>query len=460
VSRALYRSLLAAVFLIATACAPHADAASSGVLAIVTSCDDAGAGTLRDVLANTSAVSEIDLSQLPCADRTIRITSGEIAFQNDSQISIYGFVRPIAPMGVVFPDVVIDAGGASRIFNQHGEGMLALTGVDLRNGFSGGPGGCVASEGGVSLTSSYVDGCAVVSTEFGTGVGGGIYATLAVSLDSTDVRGNSATGDSVVEGGGIATRDLAMSYSTLADNSAIATSVFGWGGGAYVSGNASIFASTISGNVATDIGGLQLLGQDGTQSLVIANSTISGNVGGSVGGVMALQSPIVIASSTIAFNTATLDTGTGGLIVGNPPQMQSTIAANNGARDVGATCQTPPCGFAIGGANNVIIATDLAAPADTITDDPELMPLADNGGLALTHAPGVQSVALDRGNDAVASLGFGTVDYDQRGPGYSRRVGVAIDVGAYEWSAPPDWLFADGFDCGESRGGHAPAICP
>jgi hypothetical protein len=399
------------------------------VQVVVTSCEDSGTGSLREALGNSSAVTEIDLSQVPCADRTIRLTSGEIAFQNDSLLSIYGFARPIAPSGVVFPDVIIDAGGASRIFNQHGEGTLDLTGVDLRNGFSGGPGGCVASEG-------------------------------AVSLDSTDVRGNSATGDSAVEGGGVATRDLTMSYSTLADNSAIAASVFGWGGGAYVGGNASIFASTISGNVATDIGGLQLLGADGVQSLVIANSTISGNRGGSVGGVMALQSPIVVASSTIAFNTATLDTGIGGLAVGNPPVLQSTIAANNGARDVGATCQTPPCGFTIGGANNVIMATNLAAPADTIADDPALMPLAHNGGLTLTHALGASSVAIDRGNDAVASLGFGTVDYDQRGPGYSRRVGAAVDVGACEWSAPPDWLFADGFDCGESRDGNSPAICP
>jgi len=27
-------------------------------------------------------------------------------------------------------------------------------------------------------------------------------------------------------------------------------------------------------------------------------------------------------------------------------------------------------------------------------------------------------------------------------------------------AAPPDWIFIDGFDCGESRGANAPAICP
>ena len=452
------RRLLGATLALAGAFAGPG-AASAGAI-VVTNCDDAGPGSLRDALASATGGAEIDVSGVPCADRTIRLTSGEIAFQNDSQLSIFGFSRPIAPMGVVFPVVVIDAGGASRIFNQHGTGTLALSEIELRNGFSGGPGGCVTSEGSVSVTNGYVDGCAVVSTDFGTGVGGGIYAAQTVMLESAWVHDNSATGEAIVEGGGVAARDLVMRYSTLSGNSAIATGAFGWGGGAYVSNNASVFASTISGNVATDIGGIDLIGQDGGQTLVIANSTISGNTGGSVGGAMALQSPIVVASSTIAFNTATSSGGIGGLAVANPPRIQSSIAANNNGLDIGASCLSPPCGLAIDGANDVIVATDLDAPPDTIGDDPALLPLADNGGTTATHALSAGSVAIDGGNDAVSSVGFGPVDDDQRGPGYPRLVGATIDIGAFEWRAPPDWIFVDGFDCGESRDGDAPAICP
>jgi len=58
------------------------------------------------------------------------------------------------------------------------------------------------------------------------------------------------------------------------------------------------------------------------------------------------------------------------------------------------------------------------------TDDPKLGPLADNGGLSLTHALLSGSSALDRGTSA------GAPSTDQRG--VSRPQGSGYDIGAFE----------------------------
>jgi hypothetical protein len=436
--------------------AQGAGLSTRGTVLAVTSCDDAGPGTLREALSGTPPAM-IDVSELPCADRTIRLTSGEIAFDNDSELTITGIQQP-GPAGVTILRTIVDGNGASRIFNQHGTGLLQLIAIELRNGHSAGPGGCLQTEGDLSLSVSVVDGCSVVATDFGNGTGGGAFVAGGLTLLESVVSGNSVTGDALVQGGGASAGRLDMQYSTVADNSAIAASVFGFGGGLYVSGNADIASSTISGNHATDIGGIELLGADGSATLRIVDSTISGNEGHGVGGILALQSPVTIASSTIAFNTATADTGIGGLSLGNSSSLESTILANNVGLDAGQQCVTPPCGLEIDGANNLIVTSNLPVPSDTIADDPRLQPLHDNGGATATHALGIASPAIDHGN--AVGAGTGTLAYDQRGPGYVRIAGTAADIGAYESGNGPEIIFMDGFDCTESRAGREPEICP
>ena len=427
-----------------------------GTVLAITSCADDGPGTLREALA-TAPPAVIEVSQLPCPDRTIALTSGEIAFDNDGELTITGIQAP-GPSGVTIIRTIIDGGGASRIFTQHGAGLLTLTAIELRNGHSAGPGGCLQSEGDLALNVSIVDGCSVVATDFGNGVGGGVYVAGGLTIVESLISGNSATADAFVEGGGAWAGRLDLNYSTVSNNSAIATSAFGFGGGLYVNGNADIVNSTISGNQATDIGGIELLGADGTATLRIADSTISGNEGAGTGGLLALQSPVTIASSTIAFNTATTDSGIGGLALGNSSTLESTLLANNVGLDAGQSCVTPPCGLAIDGANNLIVTTDMPVPADTMMDDPLLLPLADNGGPTETHALASASPAIDRGN--AIGAGTGTLGYDQRGPGYVRVIGVAADIGAYEIGSGPEVIFVDGFDCIESGRTRDPQICP
>ena len=423
-----------------------------GTVVAVTTCDDAGNGSLRDALQDAPDGAVIDLGALPCSDRTIHLTSGEIAFTNAGTLSIRGVPIVFASTPGASPAAVtIDAGGTSRVFSQSGTGLLAIVGVALRNGRSDEPGGCLASEGDVRLEDSVVGDCVVAATAFGNGVGGGLYVAHALTLVNSIVVGNAARGDSAVSGGGFAVGGaLDVAYSTIAGNSAIATSVFGDGGGLSANGDVLIEHSTISGNTATDIGGAYLLGADGVATLRIVDSTISGNSGAQVGGMMALQSPVAIASSTIAFNSASGTGGVGGLAVANSPTLESTIVsgnlAANVAADVSASCfGGGDCGLHVDGHANLIGAANLPVPVDTLSVDPRLLALADNGGPTRTHALQPGSPAIDAGN--ATGAGFGTLDSDQRGADYARIVGTAADIGAYESGAGPQRIFEDGFDC-------------
>lgn len=293
-------------------------------------------------------------------------------------------------------------------------------------------------------------------------MGGGLYVAGSLTVVASRIVGNTATGDSAVEGGGLfANGALDVAYSTIAGNSAVASSVFGNGGGLSASGDVLIDHSTISDNHATDIGGAYLLGADGVATLRIVDSTISGNVGGHVGALMALQSPVTIASSTIAFNSASGTDGIGGLAVANSPTLESTIvagnAAPNGTADIAANCLGGgDCGLHVIGHANLVGTANLPLPADTLSGDPLLLPLADRGGPTATHALQRGSPAIDAGN--ATGAGLGPLDSDQRGAEYARVIGVAADIGAYESGAGPDWIFGDGFDCIHAHAPMAPQV--
>ena len=112
-------------------------------------------------------------------------------------------------------------------------------------------------------------------------------------------------------------------------------------------------------------------------------------------------------------------------------------------------------------------------PADTISADPHLLPLANNGGstalhpVTLTHALRQDSPALNRGN-ITFEINFVPITCDQRGnptqaqsnppvtdhcnsSGF-RRVDTdplhsLPDIGAYEEQLPnADWIFYDGLE--------------
>ena len=60
-----------------------------------------------------------------------------------------------------------------------------------------------------------------------------------------------------------------------------------------------------------------------------------------------------------------------------------------------------------------------------------LEPLAYNGGLTRTHALKRKSPAIDHGYNPLNLV------TDQRGASFPRLLGVAVDIGSYEFIPPP-----------------------
>lgn len=429
---------------------------------VVTNCQDSGAGSLRDAVQNGAPGNPIDLTQLTCGQ--ISLTTGRIDINRDLLIQGPG------------PDVLaIDGTHTDRIFNQNGPYQLALYGLKLQRGYSSFfGGGCVYSKGPLLLNNTVVTSCQVLDfassatyaggallvnstlsminstltnnqiySSLGNAIGGGASVSGDVVLDHSIITHNSVANASggITESGGLDIGGkLVMMYSTISDNAVSGlTNSPGTTGGARIVGGASISNSTISGNHADGgIGGLMLYGSNASPNL-ISNSTISGNTAGAIGGIYA-RGQTAILGSTIAFNTETAFANGGGLrLAYTVADIESSIIASN--TSTGAT-QNIGLGIsgAVTGANDLIGASPLVTlPPGTISSDPQLLPLADNGGPTQTHELNPNSPAIDAGNNSAGVLA------DQRGSGFPRIVGAFPDIGAVEASVT-DTIFANGFD--------------
>ncbi len=288
--------------------------------------------------------------------------------------------------------LTISGNATSRVFNI-GNFTVAFDGLTIANGRTGGgePGAGILNGGNLALTSSAISGN--VAT---TNLAGGIYnLNGTLTITNSTISGNAATGNS---SGGI-------------DNS---------------NGTVTITNSTISGNSAANLGGG--IGTSGG-TLTLVNSTISDNSSSSGGrGIHIFSTTVNIRNSLIAGNTGS---GSASDVSGTLTSLGNNLIGNN----LGATI-TPTTGDLIG------------TPAAPI--NPLLAPLGNYGGTTQTHALLPGSPALNAGNNCVLTnscannnIGF-NLTTDQRGAGFNRQVGTAVDIGAHESGIVTVTSLADG----------------
>ena len=396
---------------------------SSGATRTVANCNDTGSGSLRDAVANVVSGDVIDLSSLACG--TITLTSGAIEINQGN----------VAVQGPGPGSLTIDAGGKSRVFYHDRPGTLTISGVTLANGYdlesAFAQGGCVVDFGSLALDRVDVTACRAASTG-DTALGGAVYA-FHLDMNRSTISGSTAgSTSSIAYGGGLFARTLTMQDSVVADNAAYAGNGHqSFGGGLIAVYASSITRSTISANQAGLFAGA-LLFYDAT----VADSTISGNTAFSAFGGIGSYGFLALYNSTVAFNTSA--NGAGGVELEGPAQLQGTIVFGNTSGgmpfDVGASGASPS------GSHNLVGATDVLLPPDTLHGDPHLGPLQDNGGSTPTHALAADSIAIDAGNNLL------DLDDDQRGSGFARVVGAAADIGAYELQPDTDTIFRNGFE--------------
>jgi CSLREA domain-containing protein len=358
-----------------------------------------GVCTLRDAISTANADDTADTVDLSGVSGTIALTQGVIEITDSADLNING-PGPGA--------LTVSGGDATGMLQISGAGAVSIFGLTLTGVSSDTNGGAIDASAPLTLTNVTISGN--TTTVFG----GGVY-----SEDELTISGSTITGNTAFVGGGIATfgkYDVVIENSTISGN----TAVNGGGIFAFFRSSLSLTQSTISGNTSSQGGGG--IHSRTKYDTTIDNSTIAENVAANGGGIYLAQ--YGDQNGTAAIN--------------------STIVADNtaGGAPNDLFLQGAP---ADGGFNNAFSLIENPGDAPLVNSralitgfDPQLGPLADNGGPTETMLPADTSRAIDQG----LAQGLTT---DQRGQPRTINLGRplpaggdATDIGAVERpSSPP-----------------------
>ena len=225
----------------------------SGLLPVTSCADDGSPGTLREVIAGAGEGDTVDLSALTCG--TITLTQGII------DVSVLG-THHINDLSLVGPgaDALTIDGNGDRVFAhgdfQIGLGTLSISDLTIANGnYTHGLASCIDSSGSVTLTRAVVTGCE--ASGGGPLTFGGAVAAAYLDMTSSTISGShsSAAGDNVAIGGGAyVSGDATLIESTISGNTVVAetpgdgTYYLSAGGGLYVRGGLTLQRSAVSHN--------------------------------------------------------------------------------------------------------------------------------------------------------------------------------------------------------------------
>lgn len=328
---------------------------------------------------------------------------------------------------------------------------INLSNVTIDNSNSGGSGGGAISTNGGNLSLTNV----TIDKNNTTGFyGGGIYCFRCnLDISNSRITRNNSSNSSSSAGGGIAVDGgrLQMTGSVVSGNTTSINGSFVFGGGLYLTGGTvsnRIENSVISNNTAKHGGGIY---SSSGFPLEMSNVTVSGNSAvntsqpssGQGGGIFLTFG--VLRNCTIAGNSAT---GQGGgirlatslnvirltlanTIVGDNAAPNGADISSNSVINISSAniIETP---IYNGGGSYAIVGT-----GTIIYADPRLAPLSNYGGASETHALLSDSPALNAGSDCVLTEngcgdGNAALLTDQRGAGAPRKIGAAVDIGAFE----------------------------
>jgi len=214
--------------------------------------------------------------------------------------------------------------------------------------------------------------------------GGGILNAGGLTLDGVAVTANGV--GRIGSGGGIASRGtLTVLNSTISGNYSV------FDGGGIAGGDVTVVNSTVSGNKADFAYG----GGIAATSISLRNSTVAANDGDGTANIYPYDGTVTAVNTIIADPVG-----------GTNCQLSDPIISLGHNIDSDGTC-------------------GLSAAGDLSGGDPQILPLASNGGQTLTHALSPTSPAIDAGDDAQCP------DTDQRG--VPRPVGAVCDIGSFEY---------------------------
>ncbi|HYN87026.1 MAG TPA: choice-of-anchor Q domain-containing protein, partial [Ardenticatenaceae bacterium] len=410
--------------------------------------------TLREAIHATLIDAAVDACPPGFGDDLIRLPAGIYNLTIAPNPSVFHsgdllIQKSVTIVGAGRNDTIIDGSRLDRVIQTAAAGThVTLSKLRIRNGESkGGASGGGLVVGGstvVTVTDSAITGNRAAN------LGGGIQVGTAngagtLTLIRTAVSENEALGTA---GGGLAL--TTGSTATLIDSTIRANTANGNGAGIFNNGTLRVERSTVQDNVGTRSGA----GLSNNGTAVLVNSTISGNRAAMGAGGIINFNTLELNNVTIHLNTADSDgnnDGDGGGIAinaGSTTTVRNSIIAGNS--DLSTTTQAVrDCvgaltsqghnllgdPFGCTGLTNGVQGDKVGTSAAPL--NPNLNPLALNGGLTKSHLPRSGSPALDAGNPAApGSGGSACAAVDQRGTPRPKDANddgtVRCDIGAVE----------------------------
>ncbi|HVD71401.1 MAG TPA: choice-of-anchor Q domain-containing protein, partial [Actinomycetota bacterium] len=405
--------------------------------------------TNSEVTGNVAHGSQVDKYSFASGggitNRGYLVVDNSTIYDNESVAS--GDIYPVFGGGGINNlgrAVISDSTISSNDADQFGGGIF--------QGFTNYPTYLNVSNTEISDNLSYLGGGVATSSFFGVtpdeGSVGNVGSNIGQLVDST------ITGNHAVSGAGVGIKYLGgnakwkISHSTISENETSDNG--GDGGGLSVglnfccgpynftipNGTLNVLDSTISGNYASNSGGGAAIGfnaQKYEDTVQFNNSTIASNEANYDGGGLYLgytdgpyyfSTPVfstIVGDNTAAGAPNDLGQGQSGLNAG------TRAAATGGAFDLSFSLVEVP-------GNAQFIETP--AGSNIFGLDPQLGPLADNGGPTFTHLPSINSPVVDKGSAP------GNLTTDQRGQARTVDTGPAnahdgTDIGSVELPTGP-----------------------
>ncbi len=396
----------------------------------VTTTADSGPGSLRDAIINAVYGDVItfhpDLSgQTITLASTLGIGKGltingagldpRIEISGNGSVQIFSVdprYDPAGPRDVKFHSLVLKNGKRAMSI---GGGNILIENVAFVNNS--------AYDGGAISSCCYNTTIRIVQSTFDSNSAEHYGGAIFTQFGSLTVQGSTFTNNTSGSVGGAVAVERQGPY-TFEDNTFMSNS--GLSGGAIrfesVENSVIVRRNLFSGNKASLNGGaiFELLSYS-TASFNIENNTFYANEAVDKGGGIIISNGAVLRNNTFSNNKAAAPYG-GSAYLGAAYLYNNILANNTG----GGECYASGYGT-VTGSNNLIEGGAVNCVA-SITADPMLGSLADNGGSTKTMALLLGSPAIDAGSATNCP------STDQRG--VARPHGSGCDLGSYEYEPP------------------------